>query len=355
MIARIAWLTGLLTGLALLVYGLWLWPAFRFLQKYRSSVAQGTPHNRSEVLIDDTKVHVYTPASGFKTVLIIVPGLHPNGIFDARFVAFANLCAAAGFQIVAFDIEEFRNFRLTKTTFDKTLSLMEALPQVIDLHGKRLGILGISYGTGPAFLIATKHKVDFLVSIGGYYNLEHAIEFSFTGIHGEAKREPHEWGRLIFVVNHLSDIVASKDADLMMEVLELRLQLKEEAAALKEVNLNNAEKELLLGILKGLTPEQTDRFREIARKREEEARALSPERFLNQINPNTVLYLLHGVSDDSIPFEESLELRDAAKKAGFRTHCLVTSGLTHVDVTSPAHVVEFLKMLHWIRLLLRER
>jgi dienelactone hydrolase len=309
-----------------------------------------TPRNRSERIIGGLNVHIYDAVSKSATVLIVIPGLHPNGIFDPRFVGFANTCAEAGFQVIAPDIEDYRHFRLSESTFDKALAVMEELPAVLDLRNRRVGVLGISYGSGPAFLIAAKHKIDFVVSIGGYYSLEHAIEFSFSGVHGNAKRPPDEWGRLIFALNHIDDLVDEKDSPAFVEALQLRLQLKEP----DEITLSSQAEELLSGILKGLSPQQVDRFRTVARKREKEVRALSPELLLTKIDRETRLYLIHGVSDDSIPFEESLELRDTAKSAGFRTHCLITTGLTHVDVTSPAHLFEFVKMLQWIRLLLLE-
>lgn len=345
---------GLLTA-SIFLSCAWLWPAFKFLNNYRHRIAEDGASRRSDLEIAGTATHIYPGPKPGSATLVIVPGLHPNGILDPRFVAFAKCCTEAGFQVVAPDIKDFRNFRITRDTFRTAQTFMDALPDHLDLRTRnRIGVLGISYGSGPAFFIATNRNIDFLVSIGGYYNLAHAIEFSFSGNHGSTKRESHEWGRLIFALNHMEELAEEPDAGILLQSLQLRLQLKETEAESLEARLSVRGKELLQGILKGLTEAQTNRFRDIARKRESEARQISPETFLGVIDPRTVLYLLHGVSDDSIPYEESLELHEAAKRDGFRSHCLITTGLTHVDITSPSRVLEFLKLLHWTRLLLRE-
>ena len=346
---------GLLAG-AVFLYCLWIWPAFQFLRAYRQRIAKdGEDAPRSELQIAGVPVHIYPCPKPSSTTLIIISGLHPNGIYDPRFVAFAKSCTEQGFQVVAPDVADFRKFRIAPETFKTILSVADELPDHLDpATRKRMGVLGISYGAGPAFLIAAKHKMNFVVSIGGYYNLLHTIEYSFSGIHGSDQRNPHEWGRLIFALTHMEELTDGPDAEILRRSLELRLQLKEQEAESLEIELSAAGQSLLQGILKGLTQEQTQLFRDVAKKLSKEAAEISPQTFLGTIDRRTVLYLLHGVSDDSIPYEESIELQQAAEKAGLKSHLLITEGLTHVDVTSPSGVLEFLKMLHWTRLLLRE-
>jgi pimeloyl-ACP methyl ester carboxylesterase len=345
-----------LIGLVILAYCVWIFPAFRFFRKYREKVAKGdvNPH-RSEVKVAGVDVHIYPSAKPSSTTLIVVTGLHPNGIYDPRFVSFAETCAQEGFQVAGLDVSDFRNFLLTKNTFNTILSVVDQLLENLQPETrKRIGVLGISYGAGPAFQIAVKHKIDFVVSIGGYFNLLHAIEYSFSGIHGAAQRPAHEWGRLIFAITHLEDLANPKDREILRRSLQLRLQLKEPDAATFEETLSSDGKILLQGILKGLSEEQMNLFRTVARRRESEAAELSPDYSLEKIDRQTAFYLLHGASDDSIPYEESIELHHAARKKGFRSRCLITEGLTHVDLTKPAAVVEFVKLLHWTRSLLRE-
>lgn len=340
-----------------LATALWLLPAFRFLRNYEQKLASSRPYIQPrELTLGGVEIHVYTPLEQTRSTLLIVPGLHPDGIFDRRFTAFAETCAESGFQVVAPDIVEFRNFNITGNSLTGLRNVMTALPH--HLPGgtmDRIGLLGISYGAGPAFLLAAERRFDFVVSIGGYYNLLHALEYSFTGSHqGGPRRKTHEWGRLIFALNHLQEVAAHRDQEILGRSLSLRLKLQVKEAELLEKELSAAGKELLDGILGGLTESQKNTFIEISNSQKEKAAALSPEQILSRIDPATRIYLLHGTNDDSIPYEETIELNAALKGAGFEPRSLITPALTHVDFTNVSEIVELLKLLHWERFLLRE-
>ncbi len=336
----------------LLCGALWLFPAFRFLRKYEQRLAAtpGKPQ-RTERKVGDVTIHLYTPTEKSGTTLVVVPGLHPKGIHDDRFIAFAETCAEAGFSVVAPDLPEFRNFKITNESVQILRSVMD---EMLDPQ-KTTGMLGISYGAGPVFLIAAERKLDYVVSIGGYCNLSHAIEYSLNETHpGNVKRETHEWGRLIFALNHIDQLAQAEDLDILRNSLALRLDLKEEKAEVIERGLSPAGKKLLQGILKGLVDDQRKAFEDILQCREKEAFELSPQSVLSKIPRDTLVYLIHGTTDPAIPYEETVELQAGLKKAGVRTHCLITHGLTHVDVKKLSSMGEFLKLLHWERLLLRE-
>jgi pimeloyl-ACP methyl ester carboxylesterase len=345
---------GLVLFLFVLLCGvLWLFPAYRFLRKYeqRLETASGKAR-RTETKVGDITVHLYNPPEKAGTTLIVVPGLHPKGIYDNRFIAFAETCAEAGFPVVAPDIPEFRNFKITNESVQIIRSVMDEVrdPQ------KTMGMLGISYGAGPVFLIAAEQKLDYIISIGGYYSLSHAIEYSLTETHpGSPKRETHEWGRLIFALNHIDQLSPAKDLQILRESLALRLDLKEKEAQVLEQRLSPAGKDFLHGILEGLSADQRKAFDEVLKQREREAFEFSPQRVLSKIDSGTHVYLIHGTGDQAIPYEETLELQAGLQEAGLQTHCLITQGLTHVDVTRLSSLWELLKLLHWERLLLRER
>jgi hypothetical protein len=353
----------LILGLGLLVAALggmflWLLPAFRFLSNYERRLATpSTDLQRKELNLPLSLVHLYPTQNSNGAVLILVPGIHPNGIHDRRFSAFAETCAEAGFYVVAPDIPEFRNFHITHESVNILKAILNALPSEVPAENrKRIGMLGISYGAGPMFLIAAESDVDFLVSVGGYFNLLHTLEYSFTGAHpGDQNRGSHEWGRLIFAINHLSELVAPQDEEIVEKSLSLRLQLKVKEAEQLESQLSPDGKELMQGILTGLTETQKDLFLNVLLRRKEEAIAMSPEHVLNQLDPDTHIYLLHGPNDDAIPFEETIELQKALVAAGFDPHTLITPAITHVDFSRLSDLWESVKFAHWIRLFLRER
>ena len=355
---------GLVILFVLLCGLLWLAPAYRFLRKYEQRLAKqvgaglvparkraGTSPAPTERKVGSVTLHLYESPNA-RTTLIIVPGLHPEGIHDNRFVAFAETCAEAGFSVVAADIPEFRDFKIT---IESIQILRSVLDEMRDAR-KTVGMLGISYGAGPVFLLAAEQKMDYIISIGGYYNLAHAIEYALTATHpGSNKRETHEWGRLIFALNHMDQIAPVEDLEILRESLIMRLDLKEKGAEILEKGLSAAGKDFLQGILQGLSVDQRKACDEILKQREKEALEFSPQRVLSRIDRRTHVYLIHGTGDQAVPYEETLELETGLKGAGLQVHCLITQGLTHVDVMKLSSTWELLKLLHWERLLLRER
>ncbi len=101
--------------------------------------------------------------------------------------------------------------------------------------------------------------------------------------------------------------------------------------------------------------DQKNAYLRILQRRKDEAIAVSPESVLSQLDRATRIYLIHGTTDDAIPFEETLELKSALEKAGLKPRSLVTSALTHVDFTRVSGIWELMKLLHWERLLLKEK
>ncbi len=349
----------LILVVCLLLSAWWLYPAFRFLRNYQKKVAGGVESaDRRELRLKENNLnlHIYAPSIPARTTLLIVPGLHPQGIEDPRFIGFAVSCAEAGFQVIAPDIREFRDFHITQNSIDDLETVIDAVPRYMESATlSRFGILGISYGAGPALCAAAGKPLDFFVAIGGYYNLSHAIEFSFSGGHpGGARRGSHEWGRLIFTLNHVEQITSGSDTAILRESLALRLQLKEQDAVLKEALLSEGGKLLLQEILKGLSDARISQFRQILQKRSDEALKLSPDGVLKQLSPKMRSYLLHGRSDDAVPYEETQELHDALSGRSMPVRSLITDGLTHVDVSNASDLWGLIRLLHWMRLLLSE-
>ena len=343
--------------LALVCVTLWLYPAFQFLRGYEQKLkSTSAAIRRDEVRLGAVQLHVYKPSNNAGSVLVLIPGLHPNGIQDPRFTAFADSCAEAGFLVVTPDIQEFRNFKITNESVAILRSVIDSLPKLVpEDQRSNVGVLGISYGAGPAFLLAAERKMDYVVSVGGYYNLLHALEYSFTGAHpGNEKRKAHEWGRLIFAYQHVKELATGADAELLHTILALRLNLKESEAMKLEAQLSPDTKELLHGIVQGLSRQQQDRFRELLEQRKEAALELSPQNVLSRIPASTRIYLIHGTTDDAIPYEETLEFKEALEKAGRNPRCLLTPALEHVDMKSVSGLWDSVRLLHWQRHLLRE-
>jgi hypothetical protein len=345
------------------------YPAICFLMRFREGKTPPfcTNHvTRTEVQVSKigAVVHIFRPNPETSATLILVPGLHPFGIYDSRFQFFATSCANSGFTVVALDVQEFRRFQVTPNAVNLISNLVNALPELIPVGSlQNIGMLGISYGSGPVLVAASRKevrdKVNFAVSIGGYYNLIHAMEYSVGGRHqadgGSQPPPPHQWGRMIFALNHLESLAPPSDAPLLREALELRLNLKENEAKEVEGKLSSEGKEFLNEVLNGLTLKESEKFKKTLQMHMEVSKELSPEFALKDFSPKLRLYLLHGPGDNLIPSFETEELTEALHKIDHPyVISLITPFLNHVDPAQKVSLIDKMKLLIWCRAFLRE-
>jgi len=343
---------------------IWLYPSVRFIRLTQkgsyspsSRFAEGPQIEIPEAGIS---IRLYGDLKSCTSALVLLPGLHPSGIEDPRYQAFAQTCARAGFLVVAPDVQAFRQVRIEPQTVDQLSQLMESLPAYVNTRAlQKIGLFGVSYAAGIAFLIAAKKpkKIHFLVSVGGYCDLSRTIDFGLTGFHPDRKQiasqPPQDWIRMIFVFNFSEKLIPPADRKLLHEILLLRLNIREEKAKEMESGLSREGKQLLSFILNGIPESEFERFRDVLRGHADFFRNLSPEPLLSALDPDLHIILLHGKTDDLIPYEETLELR--RRLSGHpHVHTCVTSSLTHVDVKGAEDLLGAFRLFLWVRTLLSE-
>jgi hypothetical protein len=202
-----------------------------------------------------------------------------------------------------------------------------------------------------------KSRIQFLVSIGGYYNLLESTKYSITGRYpGSAVLEqPDRWGRMIFAMNHVQQLAPSTDASLLYQILRLRLNMKDHEAKQMEQGLTGEGKEFLNGVLNGLTQAEMLRFEKILEVDRHIAKELSPETVVNHLSPDLRIYLLHGSGDNSIPSYETVELDRALKRLKHAdVHLLITPSLSHVDPLKMDTWIDKARLILWTTSFLRE-
>jgi hypothetical protein len=362
------WILPLFLAVIIALIAVYLYPSVCFLQRFRNGkelpfCRESVTRTELHVASAKTSVQIFKPDGKSNATLMIVPGLHPHGIHDPRFQAFAASCAEAGFTVVAADIIEFRKFQITPNSVLLISQLVNALPTLVSEEAlQNVGLLGISYGGGPVLIVASQKemrgKIHFVVSIGGYYDLLHAMEYSITGKHPEAGTPPpppHQWGRMIFALNHLEFLAPATDAPLLHQILTLRLNLKEEEAKEYEEGLSASGKEFLAEVLNGLTPDEMDQFKKMIVMHSEVSRKLSPEFFVADFPPDLRIYLIHGPGDSLIPSAESEELVAALNKSHHsKTYSLITPTLDHVDPAKKESWSDQMGLILWTRKFLGE-
>jgi pimeloyl-ACP methyl ester carboxylesterase len=338
-----------------------MFKAFRFLSDFSNALKQPESHPPTTRIHEASLNTVIYPNASARSTLILVPGLHPDGIFDRRMQAFAQACARAGFQVVAPDIEDFRNLNLTTHSIDLLGLLLNALPGYLPSSTlNNIGMLGISYGAGPVFLTASQNKsvtkVHFLIAIGGYGDFERSLLFATTGIYGTHFRKTQEYGRAIFALNHLEEFVRPENRDHIRDILLSKLPSAKQEAHLSGNKLPSTEQQFLKEVRDGFSDTNLRTTYAILERNRELWKHLSPITALNDLDPATRIYLIHGRNDDLVPYEETEEMaRILQSRKFFSMHALTTASLSHVDIQRSNDLIGYVRLLFWLGSVLKEK
>jgi pimeloyl-ACP methyl ester carboxylesterase len=233
------------------------------------------------------------PARTFRTPLVLVHGLAPDGKDDARLVAAAALLARAGFDVVVPTIPGLTQLRLRPEDVRPVVATLAA-------QQRPAVVVGVSVGAGVAMLAAAQAEarapVRLVLSLGGYASAAELVRFYLTGEFefGDARgRAAHDPALIETFVRANPDLLDASARRVLA------------AADLGAVDAS----------LQRLSPDLRALFD-----------ALSPERVVRSIT--APLLLVHGRDDVAVPYTESLRL--AAVRPD-RTRLVLVGVVGHVE------------------------
>ena len=149
-----------------------------------SALNAETPAPMRETAADGA-YDLYIPGEPAQAGLVLTPGLTPQGKDDARLVALAETFARARFLTLVPEIPGARAMRFSPADAERIAQGVRRLDAEMAARGApdRLGVAAISYAVAPAILASlnTADRVDFMVSLGGYYDTREVIAFVTTG------------------------------------------------------------------------------------------------------------------------------------------------------------------------------
>lgn len=286
------------------------------------------------------RADIYRPREAVRGGIILVPGLAEAGKDDFRLVAFATTLARARFLVLVPDIKNLRQLRIGPEDSQHIADNFHYLQSKI-LSDPRLplGIGAFSYAAGPTILAAMRadiqHQVDFVLAIGGYYDLRNSIRYFTTGYFDrEGKRyylSPHPYGKLVFALSTLELLSSASDRRLMQKIVHRKLMdrdadvsdlsraLSKEGERLYQL-LTNERAERAFTLLANLPPAIGQRIAQLNLANKD----------LKQLKAK--LILVHGKNDNIIPYSESIAL--AAALGHEQAQLFIIEGMTHIDVIS---------------------
>jgi dienelactone hydrolase len=303
-----------------------------------------------EVVTRDRTVRAraYHPEHGAWRPVLVLSGVHPEGIDDPRLVHFARSLAAVGLGAITPELPGLFEFEVGPDSTDLIEDVAAWVASRDDLGaGRRIGMIGISFSGGLAIVAAGRETirdhVAFVLSIGGHGDLLRTLDTRAGGILTDAADVDADafglalvlasaadrvvpaaqvaalrgWARTFLTAGHLP-FDDPQRAQLFSEAERLRATLPEPAAtfAARAEAADSA----------ALRPHLLHHVRELAGHP-----ALSPER---APPPRAPVYLLHGMDDPVIPPEESRRLGEHLRPH-VPVRVLLTPVLTHADIEDP--------------------
>ena len=175
---------------------------------------------------------LYRPGEPPLAGIVLVPGVAERGKDDPRLVAFATTLALARFLVLVPELPNLRTFRVRA---EDAQGVADAFSQLLSRSEfptrGRAGIGAFSYAVGPMVLAALdpaiRERVDFVLGVGGYYDLHPVITFFTTGYFQKEGQwhylVPNRYGKWVFVLGNIERLSDLRDRSAFRAMAERRL------------------------------------------------------------------------------------------------------------------------------------
>lgn len=301
---------------------------------------------------------LYLPGARALAGMVLVPGVTRLGKDDPRLVALAMTLARARFEVLVPDLPNLRDLMVSSAD---TRALADA-SVFLDNRGGRsrpTGLTAVSYAVGPAvaalFEPDMAGRIDFVVAIGGYRDLEATVAFFTTGYYRTDPgapwryRRPNAYGKWVFVRSNAGRLKDPRDRSLLTAMAQRKLDNLEADISDLTATLG-PEGRSVYALLANKDPERVpDLIAGLPKGIATDMAALDlKRRDLGALKIHFVL--IHGRDDSIIPETQSESLAAALKDADL----FVLDSLSHVDL-KPGGIFDTLKFLRAIYIVLELR
>ncbi|MEW6766140.1 MAG: alpha/beta hydrolase [Pseudomonadota bacterium] len=302
---------------------------------------------------------IYRPSGTPRAGVVLVPGVAERGRDDARLIGFARALARTGFLVLVPEIGNLRRLKVRSEDARAVADAFRHLRSRPELStDRRCGIAAFSYAAGPAMLAAMqpglRDEVDFILAVGGYFDLPQALTYFTTGYVYEggrwAYRSPSRYGKWVFVLGNLDRLSDPDERRLFAGLAHDRLANGGMLPAGLEQGLSG-EGRAILALLTNTDPEAVPSLLAAlpSAMRDDLAALDLANKDLSPLRSH--LILVHGTDDDLIPSAQSRALA-AALPAG-QAELFLVDGLSHVDLVPEA--LDRRTLLRAIHALMRQR
>jgi pimeloyl-ACP methyl ester carboxylesterase len=292
--------------------------------------------------------------------VVLVHGVHHDGIAEKRLVRFARTLAGSGLAVLTPEIPELRDYHVDPHSIDRIGTAVHAFASTAPGGEKKVGLMGLSFAGGLSLLAAAngaaKDAIGFVVAIGAHDDLARVSRF----FAGEKIKDPdghdaiihaHDYGPLVLVYSHIEDFFAPEDTPGARECLKAWLWEDRDRAKKLLADLSPVAQEKLQTLFDGQIAKVAPEILADLERHADLMGPVSPHDHLGAIA--APVYLLHGAGDTVIPATETLWLaRDTP--ASLVRLVLVSPALVHVELEGEPSAGETWALVHFMAEVLLE-
>jgi pimeloyl-ACP methyl ester carboxylesterase len=267
--------------------------------------------------------------------IVVIHGIHHLGIDDPRFVNFSKALAGAGFAVLTPVISALADYHVDAAsipTIGESAAWLEK-----QLNSGPVTMITLSFSGGLALLAACDDRyaphLRALVIFGAYDDLARVSRFLATDEttlpDGSAvSLKAHDYGASVFVYAHLAQFFASADLPAAREALRCWLWEQPDDAKPWVAKLSPAGRAILDALIAREIEDLRPQLLAAIHADEPDLAAISPHGKLASLR--VPVFIIHGSSDNVIPYTESLWLEKDVPKEDLQA-ILITPAFTHVD------------------------
>ncbi len=282
--------------------------------------------------------------------LVLVHGIHKDGMDEARLKTFAQSLAATGLLVLTPHVSSLADYRIERSAVE----LIGWSAAVLHRQTRRrVGVMGLSFAGGLCLVAAADRRfapsIGYVLAVGAHDDLERVACFLLTNEiptpGGEILRLPADpYGVLLFAYAYAAGLFAPADVEPGRAALRYWLWGETDRARDQAERLSPEGKATLQALWNGNSTAVLPVLRQQLEQQRAALRRVSPHDVLAKVR--CPVFLVHGAHDAVVPCSET---RWLAQGLGRRCRILISPAVGHVEVAATATPAEKLEVAQFLR------
>jgi dienelactone hydrolase len=290
--------------------------------------------------------------------LIVLHGVHHQGIDEPRLRSFAAAMASCGLQVLTPELPGIKDYHIDH---DSVKVIGESARWFAQQADAPVGVMGLSFSGGLALVAAAdpdyRPDFKFVLAVGSQDAMEHVANYYLNGRESRPdgtieQGTPHEYGPLVLEYEHLEDFVPAEDEDAIRPVLQEHLYEDKTAEAAAEARLNVRQKAEAAQLMDSNSPRTKTLLAASTKRHLLQMESLSPDGKLKTMT--TPVYLLHGRADNIIPSAETMWMASELPESTLK-EVLISPVLSHMNMDgSKPGIKDQWKIIHFFAVVVHD-